>query len=456
MAPRDENCLPSFKMSRYRRHGAVWPNVGAKSSSKRCQRGSFAVEKQLAQVEKQLAQDDTNRPHSAVGFPMPDDVPCGVHTILGPSRMTSIPPSQPLRSCGWVRVPGLKQSGSRLFKSSGLGFRLLFVVLLIGVGPAAFAQGDTQPPTITGLSPLPGAISQAVTTNVKATFSEAIQPSSVAFVLRDSANVAVPASVSYDSSTFTVTLHPSSDLIASRSYTATVSGAVDLAGNPIASPSVWSFSTGQPGFQESVVFSGLQNPTAFQFASDGRVFVAEKSGVIMVFSSLTADNPSVFADLRTNVDNTGNRGLLGLALAPGFPTVPYVYVFYTYNTPTTGIAKGRISRLQASGNVMTGVEQALVDDWYQQYPGQPVGNLTFGPDGALYAAAGDGASSSFVDTGQTDTSSPDPPNEGGALRSQDLRTPGDPVTLDGAVIRIQPDTGQAVRENLDDRRNSHR
>jgi hypothetical protein len=41
------------------------------------------------------------------------------------------------------------------------------------------------------------------------------------------------------------------------------------------------------GFQESVVFGGLTNPTAVRFASDGRVFVAEKSGLIKVFDSLT-------------------------------------------------------------------------------------------------------------------------------------------------------------------------
>ena len=37
------------------------------------------------------------------------------------------------------------------------------------------------------------------------------------------------------------------------------------------------------GFQESTVYSGLTNPTAIEFASDGRVFVAEKRGVIKVF-----------------------------------------------------------------------------------------------------------------------------------------------------------------------------
>ena len=50
---------------------------------------------------------------------------------------------------------------------------------------------------------------------------------------------------------------------------------------------------------EEVVFSGLTQPTAVRFAKDGRVFVAEKSGLIKVFDSLTDTTPTVFADLRT-------------------------------------------------------------------------------------------------------------------------------------------------------------
>lgn len=34
------------------------------------------------------------------------------------------------------------------------------------------------------------------------------------------------------------------------------------------------------GFGEEVAFSGLDEPTAVEFAPDGRVFVAEKSGLI--------------------------------------------------------------------------------------------------------------------------------------------------------------------------------
>ena len=86
-----------------------------------------------------------------------------------------------------------------------------------------------------------------------------------------------------------------------------------------------------PGFQESVVFSGLTQPTVVRFASDGRVFVAEKRGVIKVFDSLTDPTPTVFADLNVNVYNFWDRGLLGMTLAPNFPTSPYVYVLYTYD-----------------------------------------------------------------------------------------------------------------------------
>ena len=49
------------------------------------------------------------------------------------------------------------------------------------------------------------------------------------------------------------------------------------------------------GFQESVVFSGLDLPTAVEFSKDGRVFVAEKRGIIKVFDDLSDTTPTVFA-----------------------------------------------------------------------------------------------------------------------------------------------------------------
>jgi PKD repeat protein len=103
----------------------------------------------------------------------------------------------------------------------------------------------------------------------------------------------------------------------------------------------------------------------------------------------------------------------------------------------------------------------FINDWCQQYPSHSVGDLAFGGDGALYVTGGDGASFNFADWGQD--GSPlnpcgDPPGgvgavltpptaEGGALRSQDLRTTSDPTTLDGTVLRLNPLTGEPASGN---------
>ena len=239
------------------------------------------------------------------------------------------------------------------------------------------------------------------------------------------------------------------------------------------------------GFSEMVVVSGLTEPTAAAFAADGRVFVGEKSGLIKVFDSLSDTSPTIFADLRTQVHNFVDRGMLGLTLDPQFPARPYVYVLYTYDAVPGGTAprwgtvggtsdgcpnppgattdgcvvQARLSRLTASGDRMTGSEQALVTAWCQQFPSHSIGTVTFGPDGALYAGAGEGASYNYVDYGQTKNPCGDPPApagtsltpptaQGGALRAQSARRPsGQPVTLSGTIIRVDPVTGAGLPGN---------
>ena len=53
---------------------------------------------------------------------------------------------------------------------------------------------------------------------------------------------------------------------------------------PPPAPSAATAGTVPSGFQETVALSGLTNPMVVRFANDGRVFVAEKSGVIKVLS----------------------------------------------------------------------------------------------------------------------------------------------------------------------------
>ncbi len=242
-----------------------------------------------------------------------------------------------------------------------------------------------------------------------------------------------------------------------------------------------------PGFRETTVLRDLDFPMAARFAADGRVFVAEKSGLVKVFDSLADTVPATFADLRTKVHNFHDRGVLGLALDPSFPAKPYVYVLYTHDAAIGGTAprwgtpdvtsdgcptppgetadgcvvSGRLSRLTAAGDVMTGPEKVLVEDWCNQYPSHGMGSIAFDADGWLIATSGDGAAFHMLDYGQDGNPlNPcgDPPGgagatlapptaEGGSLRSQDVRTPGDQTGLAGTLIRVDPATGAAAPGN---------
>ncbi len=250
------------------------------------------------------------------------------------------------------------------------------------------------------------------------------------------------------------------------------------------------------GFQDSTAIAGLESPIAIDFAPDGRVFVAEKSGIIKVFTDVDDPTPTIFADLRTEVHNFADRGIEGLVLDPNFATNPYVYLYYVHDAPIGGTApvwgqagqtyddcpappagpgdisqgcvvSGRVSRLRANGDVQTGPEQVLVEDWCLQYSSHAGGGIEFGADGDLYVTGGEGASFRFWDYGQdgdpdsnwhpinpcgdppvgVDGVQTPPTAEGGRLRSQDIRTPGDPTGLSGSLIRIDPSTGTGVPGN---------
>jgi glucose/arabinose dehydrogenase/PKD repeat protein len=219
-----------------------------------------------------------------------------------------------------------------------------------------------------------------------------------------------------------------------------------------------------PGFQDQLVFTGLTEPTAVRFAPNGNIFVAEKRGLIKLYDHLEDLVPTVFADLRTNVYDNWDRGLLGLAIHPNYPQEPYIYVLYTFDAPpgsnapyyndgcndnvSTGcVTSARLSRLTSDGNTMVGGELVLLHDGCFQFPSHNIGDLAFGPDGALYVSVGDGASFNFVDYGQVVNPCADPPLEGGALRSQDLRTTNDPVCINGSILRINPTNGLALPGN---------
>lgn len=113
-----------------------------------------------------------------------------------------------------------------------------------GGGGGGGAAPDTTPPTVSSASPANNATGVAINTAITATFSEAMDASTITtstFTL-SSAGGPVIGTVTYSSTTATFT--PSGNLSYSTTYTATITtGAKDSAGNTMASDYTWSFTT---------------------------------------------------------------------------------------------------------------------------------------------------------------------------------------------------------------------
>jgi glucose/arabinose dehydrogenase len=170
------------------------------------------------------------------------------------------------------------------------------------------------------------------------------------------------------------------------------------------------------GFSESLIASGLSNPTAMAFAPDGRLFVCEQGGQVRVIKNSVL-LPTPFATLVVN--SASERGLLGIAFDPAFATNQFIYIYYTATTPAI---HNRVSRLTANGDVMLGgSEQIILDlpnlDGATNHNG---GAIHFGIDGKLYVAVGDRT-------------------QGG--NSQDLANPF------GKILRINKENGSVPSDN---------
>lgn len=140
-----------------------------------------------------------------------------------------------------------------------------------------------------------------------------------------------------------------------------------------------------PGFTDELLAGGL-NPTTMAFAPDGRLFLNEKDGRVRVFKGASLlERP--FATVVTDPFN--ERGLLGIAFDPDFPSNRHVYVLYT----TKGApVRHRISRFTADGDVAAGPETPIFEiDGVSDNGNHNGGTIAFGPDGKLYVSLGNNA-----------------------------------------------------------------
>jgi hypothetical protein len=108
------------------------------------------------------------------------------------------------------------------------------------------ATPDTTPPTVISTLPADNATNVLVNSNVTATFSEAMDASTittVTFMLKGPGTTAVAGAVTYAGTT--ATFNPTNDLAGNTLFTATITtGTKDLAGNALAVNYVWTFTTG--------------------------------------------------------------------------------------------------------------------------------------------------------------------------------------------------------------------
>ncbi|WP_052317442.1 PQQ-dependent sugar dehydrogenase [Caldilinea aerophila] len=218
------------------------------------------------------------------------------------------------------------------------------------------------------------------------------------------------------------------------------------------------------GFIQEEVVAGLKLPTSFALAPDGRIFITEKAGRVRVFhrGELLSEP---FIDITGEVNDYASRGLMGIAVDPAWPRRPYVYLAFVYDPPEikdrnpSGARVSRVIRLTAdskdlnkalpdSGVVLVGKnsiaryvgnpdqgdaepfscldenKQHVRDCIATEGDAHTVNMVTFGPDGALYVAVGDGIV-----------------NSKGNPRALDINS------LNGKILRVDPDTGKGLRSN---------
>jgi len=128
---------------------------------------------------------------------------------------------------------------------------------------------DTTPPTVTATVPANGATAVAINQTVNATFSEPMDPLTITTAtmhVTGPGGTAVPGIVGYALTSRIATLTPASPLASNTIYTATLTGAKDLAGNALVGVS-WSFTTGVTPVGQAPVALGAATTFAVLAAS---------------------------------------------------------------------------------------------------------------------------------------------------------------------------------------------
>lgn len=148
-----------------------------------------------------------------------------------------------------------------------------------------------------------------------------------------------------------------------------------------------------PILTDAPVQSGLRIPWDLAFAPDGRMFVTERVGNILVFASGATNAPRIGHASVTNMRAQGESGLMGIALDPDFARNGLVYV--CASRIDEGQWRNQVLRYRASGNALefdgyvirTGMRAAVAHDGC---------TVRFGPDRKLWVSMGESTIASLA------------------------------------------------------------
>ncbi len=212
-----------------------------------------------------------------------------------------------------------------------------------------------------------------------------------------------------------------------RAFACAVAGCLVVAASAAAGP--------PRGFTLRTIVGGLDEPTAFAWAPDGRIYITQKKGMVRVFDHGVLKD---FLDLRAEVNENAERGLVNLALDPRFARNRTLYLLYTAELRPDDPDKlhpgnGTLVSLRVSKSdpdrPEPGSRRTILSGFREVGPWHAVAGLTFDAHGRLLVGFGDG--------------SPYYPKDFSAAALWTY----DPGVLNGKIVRIDPATGEGVPGN---------